>query len=82
MGKLLILADEHAQLFVIDADVAFHHFFRSAATLDIVVDEVEYHIRVIHRSLTIAFLGKTVVVVPGLHHLYQFVHGMTERTVR
>ena len=81
MGKLLVLADEHAQLFVVDTNVVFYHIEWRFAIVNVVLDEIEHHVGVVHRGFTIAFLREAVVIIPWLHHLYQFVYTMLERTV-
>ena len=79
MGKLLVLADKHAQLFIVNADIILHHIpGRFAVIVKIVPDKIEYHVRVVHRGSAITFLCKAVVVIPWLHHFDQFVHTMTE----
>ena len=78
MGKLLVLADEHAQFLVVDADVLFYHFQRCLATHYIIFDEVEHHVRVVHGSFTITFLCEAIVVIPRLHDFYQLVNGVIE----
>ena len=35
--------------------------------LQIIIQEIEHHIRIIHR-LPDTFFGKTVIIVPGFHH--------------
>ena len=78
MGKFLVLADEHAQFLVVDADVLFYHVIRSITVQDVVLNEVKHHIGVVHRSSAVAFLREAIVVVPRFHYLYQFVYGVVE----
>ena len=80
MGKLFVLADEHAQLLVVDADVALYHLLGCFAAYDVVLDEVEYHVGVVHSGFTITFFCEAVVVIPGFHYFYQFVHTVVEWT--
>ena len=79
MGKFLVLADKHAQLLVVDADIAFYHVLRCFTAYNVVFDEVEHHIGIVHCGFTVTILRKTVIVVPWFHHFYQFVNGMMER---
>ena len=79
MGKLLVLADEHMQFLVVNADVVFYHFKWCFAFANIVLDEVEHHIGIVHRGFTVTFLRKAIVVVPRLHYFYKFVYAMVER---
>ena len=80
MGKLLVLSDEHAELVVVHADVLLDHVIRSLAIItDIIVHEIQYHARVVHCCLPIRGLGKAIVVIPRLHHLYEFVYAMVEQ---
>ena len=44
VGKLLVLANEHAQFLVVDANVIFHHILWCLATHYIIFNEVEHHI--------------------------------------
>ena len=45
VGKLLILADKHTQLFIINADIAFHHIlWHFTIIIQIILDEVEHHV--------------------------------------
>ena len=81
VGKLLILADEHTQLLVVDANVALYHAFRSTAIVNVVFDEVEHHVGVVHRGVAVAFLCEAVIIIPRFHHLYQLVHGVVEGAV-
>ena len=81
MGKFLVLADKHAQLLVVDADIAFYHVLRCFSIVNVVLDEIKHHVRVVHRGFTVAILCKTVIVVPWFHHFYQLVDGMTEGAV-
>ncbi len=77
MGKFLVAANKHAKLVVVYADVLFHHIVRySTSAIDIVVDEIEHHVGIIHCCLAIGNLGKTIVVVPRFHYFYQFVNGI------
>ena len=78
MGKLLVLADEHTQFLVVNADVALYHVAWCFAIINVVLDEVKHHIGVVHRGFTVAFLREAVVVVPRFHHLYQLVHAVVE----
>ena len=48
--------------------------------MDVVLDEVEYHVRVVHSGFTVTFFCKAVVVIPGFHYFYQFVHTVIEWT--
>ena len=80
VGKFLVLADKHTQLFIVNADIILHHIpGRFAVIVKIVPDKIEHHVRVVHRGSAITFLCKAVVVIPWLHHFDQFVHTMTER---
>ena len=81
MGKLFVLADEHAQFLVVDADVFFHHVYRYFATRDVVLDKVKHHIGVVHRGFAVTFLRKAIVIVPRFHYLYQFVYGVLKGAV-
>ena len=81
MRKLLVLADKHTQFFVVDTDIIFYHIPWRLTTHNIVLNKIEYHIRVIHRGITVTFLRKTIVVIPRFHYSYQFIYSMSERTV-
>ena len=81
VGKLLVLADEHTQFLVVNADVALYHVAWCFAIINVVLDEVKHHIGVVHRGFTVAFLREAVVVVPRFHHLYQLVHAVVEGAV-
>ena len=48
--------------------------------MDVVLDEVEYHVGVVHSGFTVTFFCKAVVVIPGFHYFYQFVHTVVEWT--
>ena len=83
MGKLLVVADEHTKLVIIYTDVILYHITRNITIIvNILVDEIQHHHRVIHRYLTISVDSKAIVIIPWLHHLDKFIHGMTERTNR
>ena len=80
MGELLVVADEHSHLVIVDADVGLHHLLRDLVfASDVIIYEVEHHYRVVHGGLTISLLGKAIVVVPRLHHLDQLIGGVIER---
>ena len=81
VGKLFVLADEHTQFLVVNADVALYHVAWCFAIINVVLDEVKHHIGVVHRGFTVAFLREAVVVVPRFHHLYQLVHAVVEGAV-
>ena len=82
MRKLFILADKHTQFLVIDTNVTFYHISRCLSVIiNIVLNEIEHHIGVVHRGFTVAFLREAVVVVPRFHHLYQLVHAVVEGAV-
>ena len=50
------------------------------ASLNIILDEVEYHVRVVHSGFTTTFFRKAVVVIPRFHYFCQFVHTVVEWT--
>jgi hypothetical protein len=79
VGKLPVVADEHAYLVVVDADVGFQHAIRNIVIVaDIIVHKIEYHYRVVHGCLAVSFDGEAIVVIPWLHHFCQFIHAMAE----
>ena len=78
MGKLFVLADEHTQLLIVDADVVFYHIFRDITAHDVVLYEIKHHVGVVHRGFTVAFLCEAIVVIPRLHDFYQLVNGVIE----
>ena len=56
VGKLLVMADEHANLVVVDADIGFHQFLRNIIIVaDVIIYKVEYHYRVVHGCLAVLF---------------------------
>ena len=80
MGEFLVMTDEQAQLVVVGANIALHHVLWDVVIAsDVIVQEVEHHHRIVHGGFSIAFLGKTVVVVPWLHHGDKLVHSVVER---
>ena len=79
VGELLVVADEHPQLVIVDTDVGLHHLLSDLVfVINIVIYEVEHHHRVVHRGLTISLLGEAIVVVPRLHHLDQLIGSVIE----
>ena len=80
MGELLVVADEHSHLVIVDADVGLYHGVGDVVLIIyIVANEIEHHHGVVHRGLAIALDGKAIVVVPRLHHLDQLIGGVIER---
>ena len=80
MGELLVVADEHSHLVIVDTDVGLHHGVGDVVLIIyIVANEIEHHHGVVHRGLAIALDGKAIVVVPWLHHLDQLIGGVIER---
>ena len=79
MLEAAVLADEHAKLVVVGADVGIEHVSGNAAfVVDIIEEEVEHHVAVVERRLVDAINGKAVVVVPWLHDGNQLVGRMLE----
>ncbi len=79
VGKFFVLTDKHAQLLVVDADVAFYHILRCfTIVVKVVFDKIEHHIRIVHGGFTITSLCKAIVVVPRLHYVQQLVHSVVE----
>ena len=79
MGELLVPADQHPDLRVVGPDVVVDHVHRNlAALVDVLVHEVEDHVRIEQRRLADALRGETVVVIPGSHDFDEFIHGMVE----
>ena len=81
MSKLLVLANQHPEFFVVYAYVAFYHFLWCFATQNIVLDKIENHVGIVQGSFSVAFRCEAVVVIPRLHDIYQLADGMVERTV-
>ena len=56
VGKLLVMADEHANLVVVDADVGFHQFLRNIIIVaDVIIYKVEHHHGVVHGCVVVLF---------------------------
>ena len=56
VGKLLVMADEHANLVVVDADVGFHQFLRNIIIVaDVIIYKVEHHHGVVHGCVAVLF---------------------------
>ena len=73
------MANEHTYLVIVDADVGLHHgIWDVIFVADIVVQKIEYHDGIIHRSLTISFSSKAIVVIPWFDGLDQFICSMIE----
>ena len=71
------MANEHTYLVIVDVDVGLHHgIWDVIFVADIVVQKIEYHDGIIHRSLTISLNSKAIVVIPWFDGLGQFIsHG-------
>ena len=79
MGKLLIVADEHADLVVIDADVGFQHAIRNIIIVaNVIVHKIEHHHGVVHGCLAISSDAETIIIIPWFHHFYKLIHAMAE----
>ena len=79
VGKLLVSADEHAELVVVGTDVFVYHVVGHLTIIvHIIVDEVKHHVGVVHRHFAELLECKAIVVVPWLHDGYQFIDGMVE----
>ena len=62
VGELLVVADEHSQLVIVDTDVGLYHGVGDVVLIIyIVANEIEYHHGVVHRGLAIALDGKAIV---------------------
>ena len=48
--------------------------------MNIILDEVEYHVGVVHSGFTVTFFCKAVIVIPRFHYFYQFVYTVIEWT--
>ena len=81
MSKLLVLANQHPEFFVVYAYVAFYHFLWRFAAQNIVFDKIENHVGIVQGGFSVAFRCEAVVVIPRLHDIYQLADGMVERTV-
>ena len=54
MGKLLVLADEHTELVVIQSDVFLYHILRKSSSVsDIIIDEIEHHVGIVHGGFAV-----------------------------
>ena len=54
VGKLLVLADEHAELVVIQSDVFLYHILRKSSSIsDIIIDEIEHHVGIVHGGFAV-----------------------------
>ena len=54
MGELLVLADEHFKLLIVNTDVLFKHpLWQSAPIVYILKQKRENHIGIVHRSLAV-----------------------------
>lgn len=72
------------QLFLfatVGAEILLNHLlWHLAVVADIIVNKIQlqYHVAVVYRGATVAFLGKVIIVVLGLHDLNQLVCSMVE----
>ena len=56
VGKLPVVADEHAYLVVVDADVGFHQLLRNIIVVaDVIIYKVEHHHGVVHGCVAVLF---------------------------
>ena len=69
----LVETDQMAELVVVRADVVVDHLIRGRSQGQVIADEIQYHIRVVHR-LVQTLRRETVVIVPRLHQVDQIVH--------
>ena len=82
VGKLLVLADEHTQLLIVNADVLIEHpLGQSTPVAYIFIKERENHVGVVHRCLSVCVFRETVVIVIRLHNLDEFIDGVVELVI-
>ena len=80
MIEVLVMANQHANLIVVNTDVGLYHgFWNLIARPDIPIQKVEHHHRIIHGGLAILFHRETIVVKPWLHVTNQLFYRMIER---